>query len=1209
MYSLPLSGNTTGTIVKRFIITVALAASTLQPLSAQSWIQLAPSGTLLNGRVGASAVFSPASNRLVVFGGYPVHTASPYPFLNDLWILSGANGAGSSSWQQAIAQGAAGSPSPRNAHSAVYDPTSNRMIVFGGSSSSGAYNDTWVLTNADGTGGTPSWMQLFPANPPPGRDSHAAAYDPTTNRMIVMGGTSFASGSQIVFGDLWVLTNANGTGPTPPAWIQLSPGGAVPPGRMGFASGYDSNANQLVVYGGRGSPTTILHDTWVLSNANGLGGIPTWTQLFPSGSGPRPSDIFPVSVYDPTAQRLTIFGGCFSDSTNATFVLTNATGFGGPPSWQALNPSGALPLPRCQAQGDYDQANNRLIVFGGQDIIGPGNAITLNDSWILTNANGIVGSEVSVMQAIPNHGGNAGTVTAQIIGSGFQSGATVKLTGLGPIIVGANTTVPNTSVLTATFDLTGAVTGVRDLFVTNPDGTTAIFTGGFTVEKGGAAQNWVNIVGRDKIRIGAQQIFYVMYGNRGNVDAAVVPLWVQVPSNVQISAVLPFSLTSTTSSSPALASTPTPLRLQATATAKTLDPSQYEVSIGNTTVIPIMLPFVPTGSSNVLPFTLSISSSASAPFNFLTWVNPPWITNLSLSAATGDPDAIKCVSDIISTGFGILAPEIGVGLALSNYALSNAGSLDQFQSGVDFTIGFGEKFGAAGTAFDFLQGADSAWGAYSLLRDCVQTAQHSSTASLTPSPVTSLDPNDKVGPSGIGAFHFTSGQQALPYSIYFDNQPDASAPAQTVTITDTLNANLDPTTLTLGPITFPNQVIRPPSIPLSVIPFTTTADLRPTTNLLVKITVAVNTSTGVLTWNFQSLDPATNQPPTDPLAGFLPPGAEGSVFFTAMPKSDVGTGTVIQNTATVVFDVNSPINTPIWSNTIDNTAPTSKVSALPPTEETHVFPVQWSGTDVGAGIQDFTIYVSDNGGPFTLWLTNTTGTQGMYSGTGGHTYAFYSIARDLVGNFESAKTVAEATTQVIVDTTPPVIVPQITGTLGNNGWYTSNVTVIWNVSDPESGIASSTGCATATLTTDTAGVSLGCTATNGAGLSSSSGVTIKIDKTPPVVSGMPAAGCSLWPPNGKLIEVATVTAADTLSGLAPASFQVTGTSNEPSNSQKNPEIVIASNGTGGYVVQLQADRLGTGNGRAYTLNAKAMDNAGNSATVTSSCTVPHDQGH
>jgi hypothetical protein len=92
------------------------------------------------------------------------------------------------------------------------------------------------------------------------------------------------------------------------------------------------------------------------------------------------------------------------------------------------------------------------------------------------------------------------------------------------------------------------------------------------------------------------------------------------------------------------------------------------------------------------------------------------------------------------------------------------------------------------------------------------------------------------------------------------------------------------------------------------------------------------------------------------------------------------------------------------------------------------------------------------------------------------------------------------------------------------------------------------------------------------------------------------------------VQVATVTATDVLSGLAPGSLKVTGASNEPSSDLEDPEIVITPNGSGGFTVQLQADRLGSGRGRIYTLTATAMDNAGNSATATAICAVPHDKG-
>jgi len=126
-------------------------------------------------------------------------------------------------------------------------------------------------------------------------------------------------------------------------------------------------------------------------------------------------------------------------------------------------------------------------------------------------------------------------------------------------------------------------------------------------------------------------------------------------------------------------------------------------------------------------------------------------------------------------------------------------------------------------------------------------------------------------------------------------------------------------------------------------------------------------------------------------------------------------------------------------------------------------------------------------------------------------------------------------------------------------------------------------------------------------IESSQSLTVKIDKTRPVISGMPA-GCSLWPPNHKLVTVGTVTAADVLSGLIAGSLQVKGTSNEGSGNPQSPDIVVTPNGTGGFVVQLRAERSGSGNDRVYNLTATVSDLAGNIAAAAASCTVPHDKG-
>lgn len=85
------------------------------------------------------------------------------------------------------------------------------------------------------------------------------------------------------------------------------------------------------------------------------------------------------------------------------------------------------------------------------------------------------------------------------------------------------------------------------------------------------------------------------------------------------------------------------------------------------------------------------------------------------------------------------------------------------------------------------------------------------------------------------------------------------------------------------------------------------------------------------------------------------------------------------------------------------------------------------------------------------------------------------------------------------DATPPVIAASLSNPANAAGWHNVDVTVTWSVADSDSGITSSSGCDTVTLSTDTAGTTFTCSATNGAGLNSSQAVTLKLDKTSPTI--------------------------------------------------------------------------------------------------------------
>jgi len=283
-------------------------------------------------------------------------------------------------------------------------------------------------------------------------------------------------------------------------------------------------------------------------------------------------------------------------------------------------------------------------------------------------------------------------------------------------------------------------------------------------------------------------------------------------------------------------------------------------------------------------------------------------------------------------------------------------------------------------------------------------------------PPRALDPNAKAGTIGIGDPGFVPAATPLNYLVHFENLATATAPAQIVVVTDQLDpSKVDVDTFQFGPVSFGNVALVPGA---GAQTFRGGADLRPEQDVIVTISAALDRSTGLVTWRYVSIDPTSGELPDDLEVGFLPPNVnppagEGSVAFTVMPKSVLTTGTAIQNQAQVVFDTNVPIATPTWLNTIDRDPPVTHVLPLSTTQSATTFPVQWTGTDAGAGVRDFSIYVSDNGGAFTLWQDHTAAVSANFTGTVGHSYGFFALGTDLVGNVESVKTVADATTRLV----------------------------------------------------------------------------------------------------------------------------------------------------------------------------------------------------
>ena len=310
-----------------------------------------------------------------------------------------------------------------------------------------------------------------------------------------------------------------------------------------------------------------------------------------------------------------------------------------------------------------------------------------------------------------------------------------------------------------------------------------------------------------------------------------------------------------------------------------------------------------------------------------------------------------------------------------------------------------------------------------------------------------IDPNQLTGPSGYGADGFVFASKVLAYRIDFENQTNATAPAQQVIITDPLSANYDWSTFNVTEVGFGDVLISLPPGSSSFaqnVPYSYLG-----TNFEVQIQISINPNTGLITATFRTIDPNTSLPPPVNI-GFLPREngtgrGQGHVSYTIRGKSGLATGTQLRNVALISFDNQPSISTDqIDPNnpaagtdpnrqaliTLDAVAPTSHLNSLPAQSQLLQVPVSWTGQDDvgGSGIASYDIHVSDNGGAWTLWQSAAIGTNATFQGKPQHTYAFKSIAHDNAGNVEAHHAAADTSTWIIAN---PQFLLSVTPTMTN----------------------------------------------------------------------------------------------------------------------------------------------------------------------------------
>lgn len=271
------------------------------------------------------------------------------------------------------------------------------------------------------------------------------------------------------------------------------------------------------------------------------------------------------------------------------------------------------------------------------------------------------------------------------------------------------------------------------------------------------------------------------------------------------------------------------------------------------------------------------------------------------------------------------------------------------------------------------------------------------------------------------------------------------------------------------------------------------------------------------------------------------PVGVGSANITVAQTSNTTAGTFDLAPATFTVNVSAPPNTAPTVAVTGVTVGASYNKGFVPAATCEV-------TDAEDGNSSFAATLSAITGPYSSDGIGSQTASCSYTDAGGLT-ASSSVTYSIVD--PSAPTIGHT----LIPSSPD----------GDNGWYKSNVSLTWNVSEPESpNSVAKTGCVNQNITADQAETEYSCSATSAGGTADPVTVKIKRDATAPTISGSrsPEANANGW--NNTDVTV-SFTCEDATSGIASCGA--------------SPQTLSAE-------------------GAAQSATGNATDNAGNTASTT-----------
>jgi len=234
--------------------------------------------------------------------------------------------------------------------------------------------------------------------------------------------------------------------------------------------------------------------------------------------------------------------------------------------------------------------------------------------------------------------------------------------------------------------------------------------------------------------------------------------------------------------------------------------------------------------------------------------------------------------------------------------------------------------------------------------------------------VKSWDPNEMIGPAGYGEKNFITSIPSMNYMINFENKKEATAAAYRVQIIDTLSAVFDPETV----------------------------KFLETSHSGTQYNWKTERTGNILKWDIEGIELPPN---------VTPPEGEGFVSFSVEPVEGLSSGSVFENRATIIFDMNEPIMTNTWQNVLDTNSPHSIMNPISYIPGDSLINLSCNGYDDenGSGINKYMFYSSINSGPFSLIGESFENLiQYPVSKDERNSYRFYAITTDNVDNLESS---------------------------------------------------------------------------------------------------------------------------------------------------------------------------------------------------------------